>query len=395
MRIYKILNNASIKQLIIGALLVINCVACSSTAEDTLDNHEDVEILIDLESQTSSLNKNQYSIDSVCSLSMPPDKIYEISKLIVKDNKIYLLDSRLARTIFVFNTNGEYLYKLGERGRALYEYITEPIDFFVDKHDDVHVFDREGQKILVFKKDGSPVRVIGTRTSFPFSFGLVDYNKYAFCVQCPLSEKGNNSPALLFSDASGDNKKEILYLRNTYTYIPSERTFFKNEDRLSHIPILSDSVLVFKNDSIEKVIHFDFKGRFLAKEKPEIVTGRVTPNMTINYDGVWGLYQYQETDSLSMLEYRYNKAIMYWLKNKKNGKITNAKGILEGICPFSDYYLRGSQIVAIIDKETVNEMRVYAENDTFKKNLGKSSPQIIDVMEGKISTPAIFYISIK
>ena len=66
-----------------------------------------------------------------------------------------------------------------------------------------------------------------------------------------------------------------------------------------------------------------------------------------------------------------------------------------GICPFSCYYLRDNQIVAVIDKETVKEMNVYAEDETYKKKLRESSPQIIDVLEGKTSTPAIIYISIK
>lgn len=111
-------------------LLIIFCEACSSAVEeDALDSHEDVFIKIDPERQTNPLNNSQYSIDSVRSLSMPANKIFQISKLIVKDNRIYILDSEIARTIFVFDTTGRYLYKLGERGRALSEYIGRPVDF--------------------------------------------------------------------------------------------------------------------------------------------------------------------------------------------------------------------------------------------------------------------------
>lgn len=378
-------------------LLIIFCEACSSSVEeDALDSHEDVFIKIDPERQTNPLNNSQYSIDSVRSLSMPANKIFQISKLIVKDNRIYILDSEIARTVFVFDTTGRYLYKLGERGRALSEYIGRPVDFFVDKHNDVHVFDRGGQKIIVFKKDGNPTRVIGTSSSFPYTFGLIDHNNYAYCVQCPNPDKKNNTPALLISDITGENTKNILYLRNTYTYIPSERMFFKNGDRLSHIPIMSDSVLVFKNDSIEKVIHFDFKGKFLTKVKPELATANVTSGQKWDVKGlVWGLLKYQETDSLSMLEYLYGSSQIFWLKNKKNGQIINARSIIDGICPFTYYYLRGNQIVAFIDEEFVKAIRANAGSEITKKQLSESCPQINDIFEGKIPTPAIFYISIR
>lgn len=391
-----LLNKLARRFTICGILFsIIVCEACSSEAEDALDAHKDVVIEIEPGCYTNPLNNSHYSIDSVRSLSMPANKVYKISKLVIKDNKIYLLDTEFARTVFVFNTNGDYLYKLGERGRAINEYIGEPNDFFVDKHDEVHVFDRNGKKIIVFKNNGKIARVVGTYSISPYSFGLIDYNKYAYCIQCPNSQNRDVNPALLFSDASGVNKKNILCLRNTYTYIPSERLFFKNDDRLSHIPIMSDSVLVFKNDSIEKVIHFDFKGKFLAKEKPNVITSRVKSKEISNYNGVWGLIQYQETNFISMLEYLYDKTVVYWFNNKKNGQIINSRSIMEGICPFSCYYLRDNQIVAVVDKETVKEMNVYAEDDTYKKKLRESSPQIIDVLEGKIPTPAIIYISIK
>lgn len=81
---------------------IIVCEACSSEAEDALDAHEDVVIEIEPGRYTNPLNNSHYSIDSVRSLSMPANKVYKISKLVIKDNKIYLLDTEFARTVFCF-----------------------------------------------------------------------------------------------------------------------------------------------------------------------------------------------------------------------------------------------------------------------------------------------------
>ena len=57
--------------------------------------------------------------------------------------------------------------------------------------------------------------------------------------------------------------------------------------------------------------------KILSKEKPDVITSRVKSKEISNYNGVWGLMQYQETNFLSMLEYLYDKTVVYWFNNKK------------------------------------------------------------------------------
>ncbi|MGL5682735.1 MAG: 6-bladed beta-propeller [Marinifilaceae bacterium] len=77
----------------------------------------------------------------------------EVTKTIVKDSTIYLLDSRKSKKIVSYNINtGEYITNIGSVGNALNEFIS-PFDFFsVNK--DVCVYDRSKRKVLTYNEEG-------------------------------------------------------------------------------------------------------------------------------------------------------------------------------------------------------------------------------------------------
>ena len=371
-------------------LLLIIVMSCDNT-KDTLGEHKSVWIKVDPSENTPQLNTNDYSVDSICPLSFPDNiSLNNVSKFIVKNDRIYILDTEAAHTVFVFDTSGKYLFKLGERGRAKHEYTYAPTDFFVDNMGNTHVFDQMGQKILSFTKYGKIFRVVITREILPHSFGLTNNNKYAYCRR--PNEKEN--PVLMFSDWNKENQETILYFNGDYTFVPSDRTFFSNSYRLSHIPILSDSVLVFNNDSLEKVVHFDFGGKFVTEEIPDAVTD-INNKDVLRYKGVLSLNEYQETDDLVYMEYVFDWWVKRWLLNKKSKKTINAKGLFEGINPFYLFYLRDNQIITLVDHNIINAIKEMYSDNEIKNELPKSVPQVKDIFEGKIEVPVLLYISVK
>ena len=143
--------------LIILLLFVLLQVACSlvsspSNNEDyDLKDHKSISFNVDSKNVTSPLSTEQYTIDSIRPIITTDDfGTFDATKIYVNNKKIFILDSDIAKTILVFNLKGQYLYKLGEIGRAKNEYISAPADFFVSQNGDVHVFDSAGQKILIF-----------------------------------------------------------------------------------------------------------------------------------------------------------------------------------------------------------------------------------------------------
>lgn len=388
--------------------VLLSCLSSQNDNDEKCDlgDYESITFHIDPRNVTSSLETDQYTIDSVCSL-MTPDSIGEFNatKYYVNNEKIYVLDTEVAQTILVFDIFGKYLYKLGGKGRAKNEYIGVPYDFFVAKNGDVHMYDPIGQNMLVFDNNGKYVR--NFRIPWLHSFGLTSNGKYVYCYNyCIDSPDQKPDPSLLVYDAKLDVKKPLIPSKHfAYYFQPSFRTFFNNDVRLSHVPILSDSVVVFKNDSIEKVVRFDFKCGLLSKDKPEWV--RFAANYEspkgvnyADYHGVEAIYDYQETESLVLMNYGYKSKLISWLYDKRTKKIVQNKNIFpiycSDYCLFSDYILKGNQIIAYVGKENVDVVNEYCESKEFDKSKCNMTSQLLkDFRSGKISVPALVYITIK
>jgi hypothetical protein len=366
--------------------------SCSSSDEISLGNHKTITYKINTSQFTKSLNLNEFTIDSICSLSLPDSlKIVQTSKLIEKDGKIYIMDSNIARSLCIFDYSGKFLKQIGSRGRAKYEYIGGPTDFFVDSDDNVHVFDRDGQKVLVFDRKGNIFRVIYVDGHFPYSFGLTSNKRYMYS----MVDGEVGSAALSLCDFNYNNEKKILPISEEIQTGPSEHCFFLNDERLSHIPILSDSVLVFNKDSIEKVVRFDFGGKFILDEMPEVKTEKVSNEKFSQYDGVWSLLTYQESNDLILMEYIFDAYTTYWLYNKHNKKIVNSHNIFEGANLWPQFYLKGNQLIAPIDKEQLLDFQKEYSKEKNKDLLEKSHPILKDIVAGKFKAPFVIYFSIK
>ena len=366
--------------------------ACSMIGSDGLGKYMTETITVeDPGFQTKLLNYTQYSIDSVCSLSMPQNiKEFCISKFIAKNNRVYLMDDSYTHTILAFDSNGNFLYKAGDRGRARNEYIDGPSDFFVDNKNNLHVFDYRGQKIIVFDSEGKFMRTINTWEEHPWSIGLTENGQYLY------SFMENTSEAAL-AICNNDNKiqKKLIPFGKEYTYLPSRGCFFQNGNRLSHIPILSDSILVFNKDILEKIVRVDFKGKFIMDAIPDVVTDAGKTDELATFNGIKNIQQYQETDSLIYLRYLYRNLERTLLIKKKSKEMLGGLSLFDGISPFSNYYLLDNKLVTFVSDEIVDLIKDNPRNDSFVEAYNKSAPNIQAIIDGKIKTPAILYISLK
>ena len=371
------------------------CISCSQSENNNLGNYLSKTIKINPDNVTEGLKIGQYCIDSVCSLSFPDGiELHEITKVFVKNNRIYIMDSRLDKTIFVFDNSGNFLFKAGERGRAKNEYIDGPADFFVDNDDNIHVFDNRAKKILIFNKSGKVGKVIDVIQYFPNSFGMMANKSYIYDFNLDKFEKNT---VLAKCDENNVIKDKLLSRSDSYTFIPSYQTFFANGNRLSHIPLMADSVLVFNADSLEKVVKVDFGGKFIMKENPSLVIDLHKPEEISSYKGVRALLSYQETENLVLLNYVYQSRTCFWLYNKDTKKEVSGPFLFEGLSPFTNYFINGNQIISVISDEhvSINESDVDFDKEIYAKNYNNSSKQVQDIFDGKIKLPAIVFISIK
>lgn len=368
-----------------------------------MDNYESVTFKINPKNVTSPLSAEQYSIDSIRSMIIPNDVgIFDATKVFVNDEKIFILDSEVTKTVLVFDLSGQYLYKLGEIGRAKNEYISSPKDFFVAKNGDVHVFDDGGHKILIFDNEGKFIRNVDV--GWTHSFGLTSNEKYVCCLDNRDMPDEEPDPSLLIYDIKSTSKSNLIPSKHFQCYlVPNSRTFFYNDETLSHIPLLSDSVIVFKKDVAEKVVRFDFKGGFLPKDKPEWVRIPDDDSKPVeatagiaHYPGVFAIYDYQETESFILMRYIKLLGKVNWLYNKRTKQIVHGDKLFAGFNVFNECYLRGNQIIAYVGRENVETLKEYCDSEEFDKNEYEKTPSFVKAFQfGKFSAPALVYITIK
>lgn len=93
--------------------------------------------------------------------------IGHIDKMLIREGRMYLLDKEGAKSLFVFDTSGKFIYKINRVGQGPGEYI-EPDDFTVnDKAGEVIIWDIDQKKALFFKDN---VFLREKRVAEPISF---------------------------------------------------------------------------------------------------------------------------------------------------------------------------------------------------------------------------------
>jgi hypothetical protein len=134
--------------------------------------------------------------------------IGEINKILYK-NRFYILDKKITKTVFTFDKEGKFLFKISQSGKGPGEYIFIN-DFDVDEDGNIFILDIGGKKILSFNNRGNYISE--SKLDFlPHSFGYL----------------GKNLFVLNQNDRKG-NKYNIIYLKNgkiINKYFPN-REFF-------------------------------------------------------------------------------------------------------------------------------------------------------------------------
>jgi hypothetical protein len=102
--------------------------------------------------------------------------IGNVSKTLIKNNKIYVADFHMASAIFVFDMNGKFLFKIARKGQGPGEYISFH-DFDVNSNGEIFIFDQHRKKFLVYNDTGKYQHEINADYYFS-RFCLIDNKMY-------------------------------------------------------------------------------------------------------------------------------------------------------------------------------------------------------------------------
>ena len=197
----------------------------------------------------------------------PESTMGTIDKLTVRENKIYILDKEITKSLFVFSIEGKFLYKINRAGRGPGEYIF-PDDFSIDNSEnEILIWDIDQKKILLYNKN----QFIKEK-SIPHNFSFISHLKnHIVAVNNSCMEERNCFKVLLFD--KDFNIKEKL------------EPFERKDDRVNwdlQIPLFEDNSGVYITEAFSNTIHkvdndlnyapfvtIDFQGKGISYKEKE------------------------------------------------------------------------------------------------------------------------------
>lgn len=238
-------------------VIVLAFCSCSNNNRFVVSTNDATTIDIDNAEQHDSINMSCFlGKPKVIILETKPEcPISRISSLEFFNNQIYVLDAR-AQSLYVFDINGNYLNKIGKRGKGKNEYI-ELSDFSIDRKDSIlYLWDAVGKilkyclktnsfdKQLKVKREGylsSNVQYSNGKIFLDRTSAKLDYKNYALREIDTLS--GKQTASYLYVDEFNRGWNMPLWLGHSNFYS-------KNTEEPKFAEMFSDTIFSISQNGI-------------------------------------------------------------------------------------------------------------------------------------------------
>lgn len=247
-----------------GALIFVSCdkliqdnYGVSSSSTDVIFDLKSVDNLV---VDSSIILERKLIVLEYTEKSM----IGDIDKVLMTDDRILVLDKRVAKALFVFDHSGAFIKKMGEHGGGQGE-LGYLYDFDIDPYGNIYLLDIGLRKVIKFGKD---LTYLGERRfNFnTFQFGYVDDNRFAFDQRGrsngKMSDLHNLDYRLLVWDIMKGIDKRYFAYNKIYDVegimnLTSQNLYRSDSILLFNDPFTYD-VYEITSDTLRKKYSFDF-----------------------------------------------------------------------------------------------------------------------------------------
>lgn len=386
------------KQLAISFIILSLCACTHSDRNMSYHNLPLSSITVKWNRQTELLDTTDYEVTEVLPLKIGESLfIGNIDKLKRDDGYTFILDKESAGKVYIFDALGNMVASIGTIGHANNEYLRGPSDFSIDRQQkELCVFEAESSKILRYDFNGNLTSVIHIKDYWPYSFSVLSKNRFAFAFRMLNDEGTNDNCELIVSDTMLNVKKQWRPLIKDQLFT-KDFPFWSNGEENFYIPNMSDTILVLNKDSVTHRIHVDFAGSFISPLEAAKVKFEGDYEILMKQEGIVNsICKFEENKYWINMEYS-SGIIHHYLKDKITGKEYQGVAIFDGIFPIRGLRIEGENIIGIILKDDIENLRLLLKdnNSDFNPLYKRTHKVIKEMIEGHISTPALVSIHIR
>lgn len=342
-----------------------------------------IQIGIDLTGNNVCKASNIYDSLTYIKLETTPDCVIGvIDKIIPVNDRFIVVDKTVSKSIFLFDTKGKFITKIGTTGRGAKEF-DSPDDVTYNKYrEEIVVWCNNLKKILTYKIDGT---FLSEFKLDYYIYALSVYDKKTLVVflnnvvenTLPEGDKYN----LLFLDLDGNtiSKQAPVDIKKDKFSGPCNHSFSSyNDSQLFFFPY-KNTINTIYIDSIAPRYYVNYGAQNLPEE---LLAGKTFRQVykEIKKMDVGVLTRFLETDSYIYLGSNYGKLPINSIYNKRTKKVstfTLAVNDIKTLYPLP-------VIIAVSDDSFIG----YCESHQFVplrdlyKNISKESQNINNVIKG-------------
>lgn len=376
------------------SILVFSLCACQPKEQPQSFSYSDYPIdtiEIDPTIITRALDTTEYIVEDCFSLEMK-DGVQDIIAADVQlyNDRIYILDERENKTVFVYDTQGHLLHQLGQIGHARNEYVGSPTCLSINRvNGEVHVYERNAARLLVFDKDGSYRRSVRF-TLIPERICVTGTGNYL----CSFESSKNHEDKLALYSPTGEKVKGLIPLTDKEK-LYQWNCFYTDNQTIYHLSPMTDYAVEIKDDSIGSVLKLNFGDCYVSEETMKLAQEKKDLDILLNHAGVQFVESVEITDSLIHISYAFNGKKRNYLQIRSKYMALNDGGSYYcGRWPGAHHWISEDKLIYIFSKEDVEQINEFADK-TNTKIYNDTNDKIKKVLDGVIEPPVFVSVRIK
>jgi hypothetical protein len=242
------------------------------------------------------------------------------------NDKIVVLDSRIAKSVLIFDSNGKFIRKIGKIGKGKGEYLNPLSISISQKNELIAILCSDTKKVLIYNMEGVLINEIKLKTSNSVNKIVFHGNNILADV---YPEKGSSSDDLLYLfNTSGeviDTWVSNLKHRNGYTRTQISTAFFQYESSIKYFKSFMNVVFEFQDNKLSPYLWLETKNKYSISEINEFNNDDDFTKKFWNLEKLIAVHDFLENDNFVYFKFRYKVGGKYLIIDKKKNEIIASK----------------------------------------------------------------------